>query len=55
MMHLTLKRLKAPGSLEVRWGREGDIHVETRWGGEEVWHVEQSESGWEGQGMEYGV
>jgi hypothetical protein len=20
MMHLTLKRLKAPGSLEVRWG-----------------------------------
>jgi hypothetical protein len=27
MMHLTLKRLEAQGSLEVRWG--GGIHVET--------------------------
>ena len=33
MMHLTLKRLEAPGSLEVRWGGGGDIHVETgAWG-----------------------
>jgi hypothetical protein len=32
MMHLTLKRLEAPGSLEIRSG--GDIHVEPgRWGG----------------------
>jgi hypothetical protein len=23
MMHLTLKRLEAPGSLEVRWGGSG--------------------------------
>ena len=36
MMHLTLKRLEAPGSLKVRWGGVGggDIQVETgRWGG----------------------
>jgi hypothetical protein len=38
MIHLTLKRLEAPGSLEVRWGGGGggggDIHVETGvWGG----------------------
>ena len=39
MMHLTLKRLEAPGSLEVRWGGVG-------W--EEVWDVEQTEGGWEG-------
>jgi hypothetical protein len=38
-MHLTLKSLEAPGSLEIRWGR-----VETG-GGEEVWDVEQFESG----------
>ena len=42
MMHLTLKRLEATGSLEVRWGGGGDIHMETGWGGEEVWDVEQS-------------
>ena len=29
MMHLTIKRLEAPGSLEIRWG------------GEKVWDVEQ--------------
>jgi hypothetical protein len=29
MMHLTLKRLEASGSLEVRWGGGGGIHVET--------------------------
>jgi hypothetical protein len=43
MMHLTLKRLEAPGSLEVRWGGWWGIHVEMEWGGEEVWNVEQSE------------
>jgi hypothetical protein len=48
MMHLTLKRLEAPGSLEVRWGGVGHegIHVETAWGGEEVWDVEQSKDGY---------
>jgi hypothetical protein len=31
MMHLTLKRLEAPGSLEVRWG--GGVGATTwRWG-----------------------
>jgi hypothetical protein len=40
MMHLTLKRLEAPGSLEVRSG------------GEEFGDVEQSEGGW---GIKYGV
>jgi hypothetical protein len=29
MMYLTLKRLEAPGSLEVRWSRGVDIHLET--------------------------
>ena len=28
-MYLTLKRLEAPGSLEVRWLGGEDIHVET--------------------------
>jgi hypothetical protein len=46
MMHLTLKRLEAPGTLEVRWEGGGGIHVETGWGGEEVWDMEQMESGW---------
>ena len=47
MMHLALKRLEVPGSLEVRWGGEwgwehphGDRGV-----GEKVWDVEQSEGG----------
>jgi hypothetical protein len=35
MMHLTLKRLEDPESLEVRWGGE--------WDGEEGWDVEQLE------------
>jgi hypothetical protein len=52
MMHLTLKRLKAPESLEVKWGVGGAS--KWRWGGEEVWDMEQSE-GDGGQGMEYGV
>jgi hypothetical protein len=45
MMHLTLKRMEAPGSLEVRWG---GVEAPTwrQGGGEEVWDVEQSEDGW---------
>jgi hypothetical protein len=35
---------EAPGSLEVRWGGGGDIHMETAVG-EEVWDVEQMECG----------
>jgi hypothetical protein len=50
MMHLTVKRLEAPGSLEVRYGRGGGTHVETGWGGEEVWDVEQMEGIWGGMG-----
>jgi hypothetical protein len=50
MMHLTLKRLEAPESLEVRWGGGRDIQVEMLWDGEEVWDVEQSEGGWGGAG-----
>jgi hypothetical protein len=45
-IHLTLKRLEAPGSLEVRWGGGEGIHVAMGWGGEEVWEVEQLEDGW---------
>jgi hypothetical protein len=30
MMHLICKRLEAPGSLEVRWGGGGVIHMEER-------------------------
>ena len=47
MMNLTIKRLGAPGSIEVRWGGGWD----TKWrlvGGEEVWNVEQSKGGWGG-------
>ena len=43
MMYLTLKKLEAPGSLDVRWGGGWGIHVETGCGGEEVWDVEQLE------------
>jgi hypothetical protein len=50
MMHLTLKRLEAPGSLEVMWGGGWDIHMEMGWGGEVVWDVEQLEGGmWGGE------
>jgi hypothetical protein len=37
-------KLEAPGSLEVRWKRGEDIHMETG-GGEKVWGMEQSEGG----------
>jgi hypothetical protein len=43
-MHLTLKRLEVPGSLEVRWDRGWGYHMETG-DGEEVWSVEQSKVG----------
>ena len=34
MMHLSLKRLEAPGSLEVRWGGGwGHPHGDKGWGG----------------------
>ena len=45
MMHLTLKRLEAPGSLEVRWDGGEGIHLEMGWGEEEVWDVEQLDGG----------
>ena len=54
MMHLTLKRLEVPGSLEVRWGGVRGIHMETGWGREEVWDVEQSEGRW-GGGREWNI
>jgi hypothetical protein len=46
MMHLTLKRLEATGSLEVRCG--GDIHVETGgWkGGMGCGTVGEVDGGW---------
>jgi hypothetical protein len=47
MMHLTLKRLRAPGSLEVRWGRgwghpRGDREMERRYG---MWISRRMEGG----------
>ena len=55
MKQLALERLKAPGSLEVRWGEEcGHPHGEVC-GGKEVWDVQQLEDGWGGAKMEYGV
>jgi hypothetical protein len=55
MMHLTLKRLEAPGSLEVRWGGGGIAMW--RWGvmGRRcrMWSSWRMEG--EGQRMEYGV
>jgi hypothetical protein len=54
-MHLTLKGLKVPGNLEVWLSWVWGIHVEMGWGREKVWGVEQSEGGWGGAGMEYGV
>jgi hypothetical protein len=49
-MHLTLKRLEAPGCLEVWWGGGGevDILMETgMWGG--GMDVEQEEGGLRGK------
>jgi hypothetical protein len=44
MMFLTVKRLEAPGNLELRLGRVwGRAHGD--WSGEEVWDVEESEGG----------
>jgi hypothetical protein len=53
MIHLTLKRLEVPGSLEVRWAGGWGIHVEVGWGGEEVWDVEQVEV--DGEGSRNGI
>jgi hypothetical protein len=40
-MHLTLKRLKAPGSSEVWWGGSGlGTSLWRQWGRKEVWDVE---------------
>jgi hypothetical protein len=41
MMHLTLKRLEAPGSLEVRWG--GERGVGRRYGMWNSWSVDGGE------------
>jgi hypothetical protein len=40
MMHLTIKRLEAPRSLEVRWGGGGTSMWRQKYE-EEVWDVEQ--------------
>ena len=45
MMHLTLKRLEAPGVLRSGEVGVGGIQVEMGWGGEEGWDLEQSEGG----------
>jgi hypothetical protein len=45
MMHLTLKRLEVPGSLEVQWGGEWEHACGNGWVGEEVWDGEQTEGG----------
>jgi hypothetical protein len=50
MIHLTLKRLENPGSLEVRWVVGGGIHMDMVWSGEEVWDMEQLEGEWGGTG-----
>ena len=56
-MHLTLKRLEAPGILEVRWGWSwGDPLGEgVGWGGVVRYGVVRGWIGRGGQGMEYGV
>jgi hypothetical protein len=50
MMHLTLKRLEAPGNLEVWWG--GDILVET---GQEGGMGCGTVGGWTRRGRKSGV
>ena len=54
MLHLTLKRLEAPGSLEVRWNGGWGHPGGDRVGGEVVWDVEQWESRW-GRGEEWNM
>jgi hypothetical protein len=44
MKHQILKRLKASGSLEVRWSGGGGIHVEMGDGGGGI-HVEMGDEG----------
>jgi hypothetical protein len=47
-MNLTLKRLDAPGSLEVRWDRRWEVgHPCGDRAQEEVWVVEQLEGRWQ--------
>jgi hypothetical protein len=55
MMHLTLEKLEAPGSLEIRWSGgwvhpHGDRGVRRMYG---MWNSQRV--GGEGRGMEYGV
>ena len=45
MIHLTLKRLEAPGILEVRWSQGESIHVETGCGG--MWNSQRVDGGGE--------
>jgi hypothetical protein len=54
-MQKTLKKLEAPGSLEVRWGTVGwgCPHGDRGW--EEVRDVEQAEGGWGGGRIKSGV
>jgi hypothetical protein len=47
-----LKSLEAPGSLEVRWGVGGGIHVETGWVEKRCGMWSSLEGGW---GVEYEV
>jgi hypothetical protein len=54
MMHLTLKRLEAQGSLEVRWGGGIEISWWRQGCEEEVWDVEKLEGGL-GEGIKYGM
>jgi hypothetical protein len=54
MMHLTLKRLEAPRSSEVRWGERWGASMWREGGGKEMWDVEKSGGEW-GWRMEYGV
>jgi hypothetical protein len=54
MMHLTLKRLEAPGSLEVRWGMGwghpcGDRRVGRRYG---IWNSQMVAGGGGSEGQD---
>jgi hypothetical protein len=46
MMHLTVKKLEVPGSLEVRWV---GTYMQMGWA-REVWDVEKLKGGWRGVG-----